>query len=64
MTEDAKTKPIIVRIPDLGLSSQQLNALERSWEQDLTKAVESVGAKITWSIEIKIKIGNDGKDSK
>jgi len=57
---ETRTGPIVVRVPEtLGLTAAQLAVLEKKWAQDLSTAVANSGAKIKWSIEIKIKIGNE-----
>jgi hypothetical protein len=60
MSTETRTGPIVVRIPpQLGLTDAQAHALESKWAGDLQAAVAGGGAKIKWSIEIKIKIGNE-----
>jgi hypothetical protein len=60
MSTVAKTLPIVVRIPpELGLTEQQVSALQTRWAADLTKAAANSGAKWHVNIKIHIEISND-----
>jgi hypothetical protein len=59
-TDVANTVPIVVRIPaKLGLTKEQLDALQTKWLDDLSKAVGSSGSKIKWHITIHIEVGSE-----
>lgn len=62
MSVETRTVPIVVRIPRaLGLSEDQVTALESKWKADLMAAVAESEAKlkVKWSIKIHIEIGNE-----
>ena len=60
MSQETKPTQVVVHVPStLGLTADDVRALERKWKADLTAAVTDPQAKIKWSIEIKIKIGNE-----